>query len=126
MPVSQVKPEALAALPTSTTGGPGPSAFGQAYQAASEAAWGTVEEQKQKAAQTFKVRLGNRFVLSKGEGRLQQLPLVGLGMQPSTQSSVGCARACQLAKAAALVPSLAGRQAGGGAAPAATADQGGQ
>lgn len=60
MPVSQVKPEALAALPTSTAagstaGGPAPSAFVQGVQSTSEAAWGAVEEQKHKAAQALKV-----------------------------------------------------------------------
>lgn len=61
MPISQVKPEALATLPTSTStagAGPTPSAFAQSYQAASEAAWGAVEGQKQKAGQALKVGYG--------------------------------------------------------------------
>lgn len=74
MPISQVKPEALATLPTSTStagAGPTPSAFAQSYQAASEAAWGAVEGQKQKAGQALKVGYGP------GMGQLQTEQPVG-------------------------------------------------
>ncbi len=128
MPVSQVKPEALASLPTSTTGGPAPSAFGQAYQAASEAAWGTVEEQKQKASQAFKVR-ARVGAWRDGQcctGRAVQLLEVGLSMQPCAVHCGSC-EACRIAKRQRSMRSfLPGRKAGGGAAPAAAADQGGQ